>query len=278
MTAPLLQQKHELWLQLLYGSFMCQEDALKSTLYDFAMIEFRHMRWLSRALSAQEVDYNYDRNLTLHEEHETTVLLRRLIDNIETVSQTYPSGDLASRMIEDERYFVRTLKTLLASPEHDKPITAFERHRTLPGKELDTAQRDALTLFLFEESYKEYELILVYAFMQNRSSDLNECDVYQDLIDESQFHFKAFGNLMAKMGILALPRELHRRTYDIADTDAFIRNGIEEEESAKEQCRQLSEAIRDEELSAFFDFINAQESYHIALMKQLLQTPQVSPK
>jgi rubrerythrin len=76
--------------------------------------------------------------------------------------------------------------------------------------------------------------------------------------------------MMAKLGILALPRELHEMTYTIKDLDKFIKDGIDEEIAAKEMCKELSEAIKDEELSKFFDFINYQENYHIELMRQLL--------
>ena len=137
-------------------------------------------------------------------------------------------------------------------------------------KNLSGEQIDALTLFLFEESYKEYELILVYAYMQARTKDILRYNVYQDLIDESQFHLKSFSNMMAVMGILALPRELHEMTYIIKDLNQFIVDGIAEEEAAKVMCKELSDAIKDEELSKFFDFINYQESYHIELMKKLL--------
>jgi rubrerythrin len=137
-------------------------------------------------------------------------------------------------------------------------------------KNLAQDQIDALTMFLFEESYKEYELILVYAFMQARTDDSLQFSIFQDLIDESHFHLKSFGNMMAKMGILALPRELHEMTYVIKDLEKFVTDGIAEEEAAKVMCKELSDAIKDEELSKFFDFINYQESYHIELMKKLL--------
>jgi len=75
---------------------------------------------------------------------------------------------------------------------------------------------------------------------------------------------------MAKLGILALPRELHEMTYVIKDLKQFVKDGIAEEEAAKEMCKELSDAIKDEELSKFFDFINYQESYHIELMRKLL--------
>ena len=52
----------------------------------------------------------------------------------------------------------------------------------------------------------------------------------------------------------------------------FFKDGINEELAAKEECKKLSEAVANDsqELSKFFDFINYQENYHIALMKDAL--------
>jgi len=106
--------------------------------------------------------------------------------------------------------------------------------------------------------------------MQARTENITQYNVFQDLIDESHFHLKSFGDMMAKLGILALPRELHEMTYVVKDLKKFVTDGIAEEEAAKVMCKELSEAIKDEELSKFFDFINYQESYHIELMRKLL--------
>ncbi|UFS63504.1 iron-binding protein [Sulfurimonas sp. HSL-3221] len=276
MTPDVFKHKHALWLNILFTSFMLEDDAVKSELYDHAQIAFRHMRWIARALAEKGTAYTYDRDVDLGQPANNSEALQALIGTVKATMAFYPDSALSARMITDDEYLIARLEALRCRPGADAPVTAFDRHRTLPGKSLDQPQTDALTLFLFEESYKEYELILIYAYMQNESGNLLERDIYQDLIDESQFHLKSFGNMMAQMGILALPRPLDERTYKINDLDAFIRNGIAEEENAKEQCRSLAEAVRDEELSAFFDFINFQESYHIELMKKLLA--QVSPK
>lgn len=270
MNSDIFETKHALWLKLLFASFAIREERIKSILYDFSMIEFRHMKWFASALRRKGISYGYDRDFRL-EEHDTVfAILRSLLRELDAVSDGYGSGELFERMESDERYFAQTLSALLNDEADDAPVSAFDRKRIFPGRELSQEQTDALTLFLFEESYKEYELILVYAYMQNHTDELTHYDVFQDLIDESHFHLKSFGNMMAKMGILALPRELHEMTYRVDDIGTFLRNGIEEEENAKEQCRALAESIGDEELSEFFDFINYQESYHIALMKRLL--------
>jgi rubrerythrin len=39
---------------------------------------------------------------------------------------------------------------------------------------------------------------------------------------------------------------------------------------AKEECIKLATAVKDEELSKFFEFINYQENYHIELMQKAI--------
>jgi len=77
---------------------------------------------------------------------------------------------------------------------------------------------------------------------------------------------------MAKMGILGVPRVVGKELYQIEDIEAFLLAGIDEEMAAKEECRKLSEAVaaNSPQLAKFFDFINNQENYHIALMKDAL--------
>lgn len=266
----LYRRKHELWLDILFASFAVDDRAIKEKLYDFSMIAFRHMKWLGDSILANSGNYNYDRAKQLHRRDCTFDIYNDLIEEIKTVQRLYTDSALIARVVSDENYLVEYLTSLLTNSNNNRKVTAFDMHRTLPNKKLDQVQTDSLTLFLFEESYKEYELILVYAYMQARTENLLHFKVFQDLIDESHFHLKSFGNMMAQMGILALPRELHELTYKITDIEKFISNGIKEEENAKEECRALAEAVNDEELSQFFDFINYQESYHIALMKKLL--------
>ena len=266
----LYQVKHELWLDILFASFAVENREIKERLYDFSMIAFRHMKWLGESLLEKGDDYNYDRTKMLHKRQSNFEIFQYLIREIKAAQEVYEAGVLTARIITDENYLIQYLASLLENSKNDAKVTAFDMHRTMPGKDLDPLQTDALTIFLFEESYKEYELILVYAYMQARTGDLLHFNVFQDLIDESHFHLKSFGNMMAQMGILALPRELHEMTYKVTDIEKFIINGIQEEENAKEECRALAEAVNDTELSQFFDFINYQENYHIELMKKLL--------
>jgi len=262
------QKKHELWLCILFASFAINDETIKSRLYDFSQIAFRHMKWLGQSILENGEDYNYDREKTLLKRENNFAILEALKKEVQTIQAFYPTTILSERMKTDDIYLLEYLTQTLRETKNDAKVTAFNMSRS--WEDIDQTQIDAMTLFLFDESYKEYELILIYAYMQARTKSLLHYDVYQDLIDESHFHLKSFGNMMAKLGILALPRELHEMTYIVKDLDQFIRDGIDEEIAAKEMCKELSESITDEKLSKFFDFINYQENYHIELMKKLL--------
>ena len=264
------QKKHELWLAVLFASFAINDERIKSTLYDFSQIAFRHMKWLGEAALKNGEDYNYDREMLLYKRNSVFEIITALKEQIEETQAFYPQNILGERIKTDDAYLLEYLSQILKDKSNDKEVTAFNMQRKFEDKNLSQEQIDALTLFLFEESYKEYELILVYAYMQARTKNVLHFNVFQDLVDESHFHLKSFGNMMAKLGILALPRELHQMTYIVKDLEQFVKDGIAEEEAAKVMCKELSDAIKDEELAKFFDFINYQESYNIELMKKLL--------
>jgi len=155
----------------------------------------------------------------------------------------------------------------------DEDITAFAMERKFPGIDLTEEATDALTLFLFEETYKEYELIMIYNYLKAHSSDAYMNRIFQILIDESFFHLKSFGEMGAKMGILAVPRLIMKEIYQVEDVVQFLKDGINEELLAKEECIRLAEAVSKDspELEKFFDFINHQENYHISLMEDALK-------
>jgi len=264
------QKKHELWLHVLFASFAINDEKIKSRLYDFSQIAFRHMKWLGSDILESGDDYNYDRSMELEKKESVFEVLEALKVEVKAMQNLYPNTPFGERAKTDDTYLLEYLRQILEVDENDKVITAFNMKRLWPEAELDEKQTDALTLFLFEELYKEYELILVYSYMQARTNNHKHFNVFQDLIDESHFHLKSFGEMMAKLGILALPRELHEMTYIVKDLEKFVKDGIAEEEAAKEMCKQLSKAINEPKLSRFFDFINYQESYHIELMKKLL--------
>ncbi len=266
----LFRKKHNLWLSISFASFAIDDEEIKSRLYDFALIAFRHMKWIAIDVLEKNNNYNYDRDIMLYKRERVFEILEALESEIKEIQSSYEDDELGFRMKNDDNYLLEYLSQVLKNEQNNKEITAFNMQRKWLDKNLPQDQIDALTLFLFDESYKEYELILIYAYMQARTTDIKQYNVYQDLIDESQFHLKSFANMMAKLGILALPRELHELTYIVKDLDKFIRDGIDEEIAAKEMCKELSEAIKDEELSKFFDFINYQENYHIELMRKLL--------
>ncbi len=265
------QKKHELWLSITFASFAINDEEIKSRIYDFAQIAFRHMKWLGSDILEADDNYNYDRDMTLYKRNTVFEVIEALENEVKNIQGSYPKTILGDRVKTDDIYLLEYLSQILKNKSNNKEISAFNMKREWLDRNLAQDQIDALTLFLFEETYKEYELILVYAYMQARTSDTLRFNVFQDLIDESHFHLKSFGNMMAKMGILALPRELHEMTYVIKDLEQFVVDGIAEEEAAKIMCKELSDAIKDEELSKFFDFINYQENYHIELMQKLLK-------
>jgi len=266
------QKKHQLWLHITFASFAINDEEVKSRLYDFAQIAFRHMKWLGSDILTAQNNYNYDRNMQLYKRENVFEVIEDLQQQVQTMQDAYPDTILGERLKTDDTYLLEYLSQILSNPINNQEVTAFNMKRIWLDKNLEQEQIDALTLFLFEESYKEYELILVYAYMQARTSDALHFNVFEDLIAESHFHLKSFGNMMAKLGILALPRELHEMTYIVKDLNQFVIDGIAEEEAAKVMCKELSDAIKDEDLSNFFDFVNYQESYHIELMKKLLLT------
>jgi len=266
------QRKHELWLKILFASFAISNEEIKSELYDMAGIEFRHLKWLSNMLKEKGIEYDYEKGDIDIQKSSNFEVFVCLIDEINALKINYDTSDtLFFRMNSDEDYFLVKLGEFLEDKKLDENIRAFNRQRVYKGKKLSKTSTDALTIFLFEESYKEYELIMIYAYMQNYTDDVALYNVYQDLIDESMFHLKCFGNMQAQMGILSIPRTIISSLYKREDIKQFFLDGIDEEKAAKEECIKLSQAVKDEELSNFFDFINFQENYHMELMQKAVK-------
>lgn len=265
------QLKHELWLKVLFISFAIQDEKIKSELYDISQIEFRHLKWLGNKLVDENIEYNYERYAIDIAKSTSFECFEYLIHEIQLVMKNYnPDDEIFARMLSDEYYFITRLKRLLIESENYE-IAAFNKKRIYNNKDLTKESIDALTMFLFEETYKEYELILIYSYMQNHTKNLTQYNVYQDLIDESQYHLKCFGNMLSIMGILAIPRVVIQELYKRFDVKQFLLDGIEEEKMAKEECGKLSMSVKDDELSKFFEFINYQENYHIELMKKAIR-------
>jgi hypothetical protein len=262
-------QTHEAWLAMIMAGFMSKTEN-KQVLFDFSDILFRHFNWMENELVEAGVAYSYDREPIPIKVDKLSHMLNNIVQRLDAIDETLstsPDEDLNFRVLSDIKY----MKTVLNDME-DETVTAFSTERTFPGISLTEEATDALTLFLFEETYKEYELIMIYNYLKAHSKDPYLNRIFQILIDESFFHLRRFGDMGAKMGILAVPRIIMKELYQVDDVVQFLHDGIDEELAAKEECKKLSEAVAKDspELERFFDFINHQENYHIALMKDAL--------
>ena len=264
MMQKILEAKHTLWLEILFGAFTlpCEQ---KEQLLDFAMIEYRHLKWIAKEIVKNGQDFDWSREEPNTQFADTKKLLEYLTNKLARMS--YPEGPLFDRIRSDEEYMGFILQKL--SKNSTQAITAFSKE--LRYKRLDAKSIQTLVQFLFEEIYKEYELILVYTYAQLHTKEAQLGLIFEDLIYESLYHLKSFATLAAKLGVLFVPREVMKEVYKFDDLSAFLQEGIEEEMVAKEQCRALSQKIQEEELRRFFDFIDKQETYHIKLMREALE-------
>ncbi len=265
-----LIKSHEVWITTLMASFMSSDIETKQTLNNFSDILFRHFTWIEKELIQEGIEYDYNRDAIPIKVESLEVILHNIIERLNAMELLLPfvtNEALRYRMQTDWSYIKYQLNTF-----KDETVTAFNSQRKYKNFALSEKATDALTLFLFEESYKEYELIMIYNYLKAHSEDDYLNKIFQILIDESFFHLKSFGQMMADMGILGVPRVIHPSIYQIEDVTEFLKDGIDEEIAAKEQCKELSDAVVKEadELAKFFDFINYQENYHIALMRDAL--------
>ena len=272
MRSEIFELKHTIWLKILFGAFSIKDEKLFDLLYDFSMIEYRHLLWLGNSLVEEGVEFDFNREQFDIVYSDNFELFNALIDEIKSIRDLYGDGLMYERFINDEEYFITKLQQLLDDEKNNEKICAFNRSKKYPNIELNSKQLEALILFLFEESYKEYELILVYTYSNFYTDSKLLSSIFFDLIYESHFHLKSFARMMSKMGILSLPRVVAKRVYQFDDLRDFLLDGIKEEEGAKELCIKLANDINHKELSPFFEFINNQESYHIALMKKALDS------
>ncbi len=270
MQKRLFTTVHEGWLKLSFTSFAVSDRSWGERLYDYSEILYRHLRFIEHHYVERGLEYSYERpaiTLDFTTEGEAARFCDEVLARIEM--QLSDNGDaLASRMLHDLAYIRKDLQRAF---DRNDEVTAFDRSLSLEGVSLDETSLEALVLFLFEESYKEYELIVIYAYAQTVVKDKRLSEIFQILIDESKFHLKSFAHLMAKLGILTVPRMVTQEIYRIDAIDQFLLDGIDEEKAAKEECRKLAKAVDNEMLSAFFDFINFQEDYHITLMQEALK-------
>lgn len=261
---------HEIWLETLMAAFMSKEQASKQKLFDFSDIFFRHFTWVENGLIKQNINYDYNRNTIPIKVDNLQIIISDIIRRLNTLELSLVDCEdkaLSQRIETDIKYMKFTLSQI-----DDEKVSSFDMVRVLDGIPLSEEATDALTLFLFEESYKEYELIMIYNYLKAHSSEQNLIRIFQILIDESFYHLKQFGQMMSDMGILGVPRIIAKELYQVENIVEFLENGINEELNAKEECKKLSDAVASENatLSKFFDFINYQENYHIELMKEVL--------
>ncbi|CUV65632.1 conserved hypothetical protein [Sulfurovum sp. enrichment culture clone C5] len=261
---------HEIWLETLMAAFMSKEQASKQKLFDFSDIFFRHFTWVENGLIKQNINYDYNRNTIPIKVDNLQIIIGDIIRRLNTLELSLVDCEdkaLSQRIETDIKYMKFTLSQI-----DDEKVSSFDMGRVLDGIPLSEEATDALTLFLFEESYKEYELIMIYNYLKAHSSEQNLIRIFQILIDESFYHLKQFGQMMSDMGILGVPRIIAKELYQVENITQFLENGINEELNAKEECKKLSDAVASENatLSKFFDFINYQENYHIELMKEAL--------
>ncbi len=267
----ILRKSHELWLTTLMAAFMSRSGENKRVLYEFSDIFFRHFTWIENDLIKRGSKYDYDRDNIPIKVEKLKIILNNIIQRMDDIVDSLhlcEDQSLSKRISTDIKYIKSVLNNM-----DDEDIEAFSMARRYRDIPLDKEATDALTLFLFEESYKEYELIMIYNYFMAHSDDTFINRIFKIMIEESFFHLRSFCEMMAEMGILGVPRSIHKSLYIDRDLKEFLIGGIEEEIAAKEQCRELSEAVakESEELASFFDFINHQEDYHVDLMREAVE-------
>lgn len=266
----ILIQIHEIWLETLMAGFMSKECSTKQKLFDFSNIFFRHFNWIENSLIKQNIDYDYNRNTIPIKADNLQIITGDIVRRLNMLELSFVNCEddaLSGRIGSDIDYIIFSLQNM-----PDEKVNAFDMNRVLGDIELSEDATDALTMFLFEESYKEYELIMIYNYLKAHSKEQNLIRIFQILIDESFYHLKQFGQMMSDMGILGVPRIIAKELYQVENIVEFLENGINEELNAKEECKKLSQAVARENaaLAKFFDCINYQENYHIELMREAL--------
>ncbi|MEA2110750.1 MAG: iron-binding protein [Campylobacterota bacterium] len=261
---------HATWLTTLFSSFALPQGELKGQLYDFSEIIYRHLRWVENALLKQDVIISYERPNLNFKYNNIGNMISTCKIMLEGLLEQYEGDDeLSKRISADLQYIIFVLSTNLTD---ETPLKAFNRELKLSDEtELTPETIMTLVTFLFDESYKEYELIVIYSYAQTRIDNQRIHEIFQILIDESKFHLKSFAQIMTDLGILTIPRFITSEIYAFDSLEKFLLDGIDEEEAAKEECRAIAQSINHKPLRNFFNFINTQESYHIALMEEALE-------
>ncbi len=194
----LFREIHELFLATQFTAFMARGDS-RVELYQFSDILFRHFNWLENHLIEQNIDYNYDvRQVPIRVER-LSVMIENIINRVEKIEkrlEILDDKELRDRVVSDYSYIKEALNRI---PDSDVS-SSFNAKREYRDIELSSEARDALTIFLFEESYKEYELIMVYNYSKTHSKDAYLNRIFQIMVDESFFQLRRFGEIMARDG------------------------------------------------------------------------------
>jgi len=252
------------------SSFMSKDMDSSKKLLEYSEILFGHFIWIEKECVKSNIEYSYDRNQIPIKIDSLKAIIHDISNRLRQIELSLievENIDLKFRILSDIEYILYSINNI-----QDEEVISFDMNMTLNNTKLSQDATDALTFFLFEESYKEYELIMIYNYLKAHTNNLELANIFEILIDESFFHFRKFAGMMSEMGILGVPRVVVKEIYMIDDIIKFLLSSIDEEIAAKEECKKLSDAVgvESESLSKFFDFISNQENYHITLMKKAL--------
>ena len=121
----LYQLKHELWLKILFSSFAIKDEKIKSELYEFANMQFRHLKWLSNELEENKKEYSYKKGEISIQKESNFKYFQYLIDEIQVCIGNYEESVLCARIISDEFYMIQRLELLLSDEKNDGEIEGF---------------------------------------------------------------------------------------------------------------------------------------------------------
>ena len=165
----LFNEIHEAWLATQFTGFMSQTQS-RQELYEFSNILFKHLTWIENDFIKQNISYAYDIQHVPIKVRHISVMINDILNRLRSIESKLDScsdKDVVFRVKSDLSYMKSALKKL---PE-EEVLSSFDAKREFPNIKLTTEAKDALTLFLFEESYKEYELIMVYNYSKANSND-----------------------------------------------------------------------------------------------------------
>ena len=157
------KELHELFLATQFTAFMSDGDN-RTELYQFTDIFFRHFTWFENYLIENKIEYNYDIDQIPIKVEKLSIMINDILRRIKSIEESLDiceDIELRDRVESDYKYIKEVLKRV---PDSDVS-SCFNANREYKDINLTTEARDSLTIFLFEESYKEYELIMVYNYL-----------------------------------------------------------------------------------------------------------------